>query len=40
MDMDIGEMLTNFMLNADLQVYCGVNISGLDLDTAIADRYW
>ena len=39
MDMDVGEMFYNFMLNTDVQAYCGVNVTGLDLDVASTNRY-
>ena len=39
MDSDIGEMFLNFMLNKDVRCYCGVNVTGLDLEEAVTDRY-
>ena len=39
MDMDIGEMFPNFVLNRDVRAYCGVNVKGLDLDDATSERH-
>ena len=39
MDMDIGEMFHNFVLNKDIKAYSGVNVSRFKLEAALLDHY-
>lgn len=38
MDMDICDMFHNFMLHKDVRAYCGVNVTGLELEAAETNR--
>ena len=38
MDVDIGKMFHNFILNRDARAYCGVNVTGLNLEVAELNR--
>ena len=39
MDIDIGKMFHNFVLNKDIRAYCGVNVLRFKLEAASLDRY-